>query len=68
MAMALIIVALSLPLPAEVIWWLPVALLDTFFLLDAVVPEGAFLIVSKDLTHRALVTPDVLALTEPMTP
>ena len=58
-------VALSLPLPAEVIAWaLEIFLLTPFF----EVPGAMFLVRSDDRTHKALVTPEVRALTEPDTP
>ena len=59
-------VALSLPLPAEVIAWAFATFLLTFFF---EVPGGAtFLVRSEVRTQRALVTPEARALTEPAIP
>ena len=73
-ANALIMVADSLPLPAEVIWWA----FDTFlftplFFFEVVVvavppPMIAFLLSSEVRTQSALVTPDARALAEPAAP
>ena len=58
-------VALSLPLPAEVIARALAVFLLTFFF---EVPGAMFLVISDVRTHKALVTPEVRALTEPDTP